>query len=158
MNNSLRKALLGAGFAAASLLTLSSATGSMGLGGGMDHDPGRMVEHIADRLDLSEEQLVEVEKVLDTTRDALAADRQRLKDLRSELYAQRENFDAGETQAAADEIGQITARMVYQATSSHAQIYQLLTSEQRQQMDSMIEKRHARRAKWRRQGGAPLEE
>jgi Spy/CpxP family protein refolding chaperone len=144
MNKSLRKALLGAGFAAASLLTLSAAAGALGLG--------------ADRLDLSEEQQAEVGKVLDTTRDALAADRQRLKELRSELHAQRENFDAGETQAAADEVGQITARMVYQATSTFSQVYQLMTPEQRQQMDSMMEKRHERRARWRRHGGAPQEE
>ncbi|NCF17377.1 MAG: periplasmic heavy metal sensor [Haliea sp.] len=158
MNKSLRKALLGAGFAAASLLTLSAAAGALGLGGGVDHDPGRMLAHIADRLDLSEEQQAEVGKVLDTTRDALAADRQRLKELRSELHAQRENFDAGETQAAADEVGQITARMVYQATSTFSQVYQLMTPEQRQQMDSMMEKRHERRARWRRHGGAPQEE
>ena len=152
MKNSFTKALIGTVAAGTVLLSLSAASWSMGHGGGMSFDPARMVAHMTDRLDLSEEQESEVTALLSATSEQSASDRQRLGELREGLRAQRDNFDAGTSQKMADEIGEITARMVFQATSTHAQIYQLLSEEQRVQMDEMMAKREERRGKWRKDG------
>jgi len=52
----------------------------------------------------------------------------------------------------ADEIGEITSRMVFQAVSTHAEIYQLLTDEQKEEMDAMMEQRESRLDRWRHSG------
>ena len=152
MNKSLSKALLGAVVAGAALLSLSVASWSMGHGGGMDFDPARMVAHMSDRLDLTEEQADRVKQLTTSAKDQSAADRKRIQELREQLKAQRDNFDAGKAQIAADEIGEITSRMVFQAVSTHAEIYQLLTDEQKEEMDAMLEQRESRLDRWRHSG------
>jgi len=152
MKNSIGKALLGATMAGLALLSLSATSWAMSHGAGMDHDPGRMVAHMAQRLDLSEEQQNRVEELLTSSREQSAADRERLQVLRKQMHAQRNDFNTGEAQKIADEIGEITGRVVFDATRTHAEVYQLLTDEQRQEMDAMMEKRGERRGKWRRDG------
>lgn len=154
MNKSLKKILLGTGFAAVSLATLSSASWSMnhGSGMGMGHDPGRMLAHMVEQLELSAEQQQEVENLLTTTQQTTVADRQRLRTLRAELRQQGADFDSGQVQATADEIGQITARLVYQAASTQAKVQAVLTPEQREEMARLMEKRNDRRGKWHRGG------
>lgn len=66
--------------------------------------------------------------------------------------AQRDSFDAGAAQKIADEIGQITGRMVYRASETWAQVYQVLNAEQRAELDAMMAKRQARRGKWPKGG------
>jgi Spy/CpxP family protein refolding chaperone len=73
------------------------------------------------------------------------------------MQAQRQNFNSGEAQKLADEIGEITTRMVFDATRTQAEVYQLLSEEQRQEMDALMEKRDERRAKWRRDGKSSKE-
>jgi Spy/CpxP family protein refolding chaperone len=116
-----------------------------------------MVAHMTDRLDLTEEQAGRVKQLTTKARERLAADRTRLAELREQLKAQRDNFDAGKAQVMADEIGEITSRMVFQAVSTHAEIYQLLTDEQKAEMDVMMEQRESRRDHWR-QGGKKYRE
>jgi len=151
MNKSLSKALLGAVVAGAALLSLSVASWSMGHGG-MDFDPARMVAHMTDRLDLTEGQATSVKQLTTAAKERLAADRKRLQELREQLKAQRDDFNAGKTQVMADEIGEITSRMVFQAVSTHAEIYQLLTDEQKEEMDAMMEQRESRLDRWRHSG------
>jgi Spy/CpxP family protein refolding chaperone len=124
----------------------------MGHGGGMDFDPGRMVAHMTDRLDLTDEQASRVKQLTTSGKDQSAADRKRIQELREQLRAQRDNFNAGEAQMMADEIGEITSRMVFQAVSTHAKIYQLLTDEQKEEMDAMMEQRESRLDRWRHSG------
>ena len=157
MKNSIGKALLGATMAGLALLSLSATSWAMKHGGGMDHDPARMVAHMAQRLDLSEEQQGRVEELLTSSRENNVADRERLQVLREQMRAQRQNFDSGKAQKMADEIGEITGRMVFDATRTQAEVYQLLTDEQRQEMDALMEKRDDRRSKWRR-GAEPSTE
>ena len=152
MKNSIGKALLGATMAGLALLSLSAASWAMKHGGGMEHDPARMVAHMAERLDLTEDQQSRVEDILSSTRDESTVDRERLQVLRKQMQAQRQNFNSGEAQKLADEIGEITTRMVFDATRTQAEVYQLLSEEQRQEMDALMEKRDERRAKWRRDG------
>jgi Spy/CpxP family protein refolding chaperone len=153
MKTTLKKILLGTGFAAASLVTLASASWSMNHGMSTGHDPQRMLAHMAQRLDLTEEQQAQVKSLLTSARESSAADRERLTQLRKELHEQGEAFDEGRVQALADEVGEITSRLVYQAASTQARLYQLLTPEQREQMAEIMEKRGERRGKWHRGGG-----
>jgi len=150
MNNSLKKILLGTGFAALSLVTLSSASWSKNHGMGMGHDPDRLLGHIAERLELSGEQREEVADLLKSAEQATAADRERLRELRAELHRQGEDFDAGRVQSLADEIGQITSRLVYQSASTQARVQALLSPEQQEEMARLMEKRTERRGRWHR--------
>jgi Spy/CpxP family protein refolding chaperone len=157
MKKSIGKALLGATMAGLALLSLSATSWAMKHGGGMDHDPARLVAHMTQQLDLSEEQQNQVAGLLNSSQEQNAADRERLQVLREQMHAQRQNFDSGEAQKLADEIGEITGRMVFNATKTHSEIYQLLTAEQRQEMDALMEKRSERRGKWRRDGKSSKE-
>ena len=150
MNKTLKKVLLGTGFAAASLVTLASASWSMHHGIGTVHDPERMLAHMTERLELDEQQQDQVEMLLRSAHESIAADRQRLHALREELRQMGSEFDAGRAQSLADEIGQITSRLVYQFASTQAQLQTLLTPEQRQELAEFMEKRGERRGKWRR--------
>lgn len=42
--------------------------------------------------------------------------------------------------------------MVYRASETWAQVYQLLDAQQRTELNAMIEKREARRSKWHNNG------
>jgi Spy/CpxP family protein refolding chaperone len=129
------------------VVLLSAAAWAMGPGGGMDHDPTRMVEHMSRKLDLSDEQKAEVETLVSSSRQASAQDMQRMRELRGEMRAQANNFDADKARTIADEIGQITGRLAYQAAETRAGVYQLLNDEQRAQMAQMMEKRGEHRGK-----------
>jgi Spy/CpxP family protein refolding chaperone len=153
MNTTLKKVLLAAASATVSLATLSSASWSMNHGMGMEHDSGRMLSHMAERLDLSQEQREQVKSLLAAAQETTAADRERLQELRQGLHDQGADVDEGQAQAAADEIGQITSRLVYQATITQARVQMLLTPEQRAEMARLMEKRAERRGKWHRGGG-----
>lgn len=147
MQRQLSKWLLGVTFGGAALVSVASW--AMGPPGGMPHDPTHMVAHLAHKLDLSEQQRTDIEGIMVSSRDAARADHQRMRQLRQELKGQTEQFDAGRAQQLADELGAITARMVYQFTSNQAGIYQLLDEEQRAAMASLIEQREERRDRWR---------
>ena len=151
MTHSITRALLGAAMAGLALLSLSAGSWAMNHGADMDHDPARMIAHMTERLDLTEEQQGQIKEIMASSRTQSGADRERMKVLRQQMRAQRDNFDAGEAQNIADEIGEITSRMVFQATSTHARVYQLLTDEQKAEMDAMMEKRQERRGKWHKE-------
>ena len=142
-----------AGSTLAVALAASATAWSMGHGGGMDHDPARMIAHMTDRLDLSTEQQASVETLLTSAQQANAADRERLKVLRGEMMGLRTDFDSGKAQQMSDEIGQITARMVFEASKTWSGIYQTLNAEQQAELDELMKKREAHRGKRRKDGG-----
>lgn len=129
-------------------LALGTVTGWAKDGYGMHGDPARMVERMAEKLDLSDDQRTGIEAILTETRGQSAADHARLRELRQELRAQRAGFDADKARRLADEIGEITGRMVYGAASTQAQIYQLLDEEQRAELDEFMEEHEPRRDRW----------
>ena len=145
------------GAAAATALAASAAVWSMGPGGGGDHDPGRMLAHMADKLDLTAAQQASAEELLSASREANQADRQRLQVLRQQLQAMRGDFDAGKAQGIAEEIGQITSRMVFQSSKTWSGVYQLLDAEQREELDNLMARREAHRGKSRKGGGQAVE-
>ncbi|MEM1153128.1 MAG: periplasmic heavy metal sensor [Pseudomonadota bacterium] len=112
-------------------------------------DPMRMFGYISERLDLNAEQQTEVGALMSVARQERSEDQTRLKELRSELMAMKGSFDEGRAQTIADEIGQITGRMVYQMSSTFAQLYEVLDADQRAELDSMLAKRSDRRGDWK---------
>ena len=148
MKTATTKALLGSIGATVLTLCLASAGWSMP-GGGPDRDPARAIEHMTEKLELSEEQATAIDGLLAANRNAAGSDRQRMQTLRNELKAQRENFDAARAQKIADEIGSVTARMAFRAAELNAGVYQVLTPEQRTKMEQMMAKREQRRMQMR---------
>ena len=134
-------------------LALGAAAGWTKDGYRMHGDPAQMVARMADKLDLSEEQQSGIEAILTETREQSAADHARLRELRQQLRSQRGEFDADAARRQADEIGQITGRMVYQAASTQAQVYQLLNDEQRAELGEFMEDHGPRRDRWHRHAG-----
>jgi len=146
MKHSIRTYVLAS--ALCGVFATSAATFAMGHRGG-DSDPSRMLEHMSDRLELTENQHDEIEQIFASAREQTAEDRARLDELRNELQAMRPDFDPGRAQAIADEIGQITARMAYGMASTQAQVYQQLDAQQREEYDQMAASRDKRRDKFR---------
>ena len=147
MRNPLRKVLLGAGFAGIALLSLSAVAWSGGHGG-MERDPGRMLEHMADRLDLSDSQRDQAEQIIAGTMEQGGQYREEMSGLRDQLRAMQDNFDPDTARAISERIGVLTGEMAYQMASTQSQIYQMLTPEQREQMEALRAQREERRAKW----------
>ena len=131
---------------ALSALLLASAAWSMGPHGrDIDHD--RMLARMSEHLQLTESQENEIQGILNENSQQMDTDRARLQEIRDAMRLQRESFDAGTTQSLADELGEITARMAYTATSKHARVYQVLDEEQRAEMLEIRAKREARMQK-----------
>ena len=61
-----------------------------------------------------------------------------LQELRTEMSAMRDSFDATRARKTADEIGQVTGRLVFQASQTWSQVYQVLNAEQKAKLDEMI--------------------
>lgn len=151
MPGKLKTWLCGAALAGAAAMSLTSW--GMGPHGGMDPDPGRMLAHLGDRLELSDEQKSQVESLLAAGKEGNAANHARMQELRAQMMAMRGNFDEQKARQISDEIGQVTASMVYQASATWSQVYQLLDAEQKAQLDNMMAKRSEHRGKWREGGG-----
>jgi len=138
MNAKLKAWLCGVALAGAAAMSLASW--AMGPPEGMQPDPARMLAHMSKQLDLSDEQQTQVKSLLAEAKQANAADRERMQELRSQMKGMRDNFDAVKAREIADEIGQVTGRMVYRASDTWSQVYQLLNAEQRMKLDGMMER------------------
>jgi hypothetical protein len=114
-----------------------------------------MIAHLSDRLDLSAEQQTEVDSLVLAAKQGSDADRARMKELRSQMLAMKGDFDPGTAQVVADEIGQLTGRMVYRASETFARVYQVLNAEQRTELDGMMAKHGEREGRRGRGGDKP---
>lgn len=142
------------GVALAGATAMSLTSWAMGPHGDMERDPGRMLAHLGDRLDLSSEQKSRIESLMAEGKEANAADHARMQELRKQMMGMRDNFDQQQARQLADEIGQITARLAYQTSASWSQVYQLLDAEQKARLDTMMARRaEEHRGKWRGDGG-----
>ena len=86
---------------------------------------------------------------MSASRQASATDQKRMQELRTEMMGMRDNFDATRARKTADEIGQVTGRLVFQASETWSQVYQLLNAEQKAKLDELMAQRTQRRGKWR---------
>ena len=124
-------------------------------GEGMQPDPARMMAQMSAKLDLSAEQQAKIQELTTAARQASAADHQRMQELRTEMAAMRDSFDATRARKTADEIGQVTGRLVFQASQTWSQVYQVLNAEQKARLDEMMAQRAQGRGKWRAGGEKP---
>lgn len=153
MTHSMRKSLLGSVGAFIVTLGIAASGWSMSqseseLAGATDKTGERIehrVSHMARKLDLSDEQKVAITELISESHLQVAGDKARMQELKRSLKNQRTSFDPEALRVAADEIGELTGRMVYQRASTHVQIYQLLSENQQAKMDSMMEKRSKHR-------------
>ena len=146
MKDSFTRALLGAVLAGAALLSLSVAAGDYA----RHHDPERMMAHLADRLELDEGQRTQAQQIIESGAAQRTETQQELEALRQQLRALRENFDPDTARALADRIGELTGDALYEATSRQAEVYALLTDEQRIELQALKEQRESSRRKWKR--------
>jgi Spy/CpxP family protein refolding chaperone len=116
---------------------------------GTQPDPGRIMAQMGEKLELSADQQAKIKE------QASAADHKRMQELRTEMAAMRDSFDATRARKTADEIGQVTGRLVFQASETWSQVYQLLNAEQKAKLDEMIAQRAQGRGKWRAGGEKP---
>ena len=136
---------------ATALSGLLLATAAWSMGAPHDFSSDRMLERMTDHLQLSDDQEQKVESILEENREQVKIDHQRMMEIREALEFQHENFNAGETQKLADEMGEITARFVYQSAEKRARIYQELNEDQRKQLKDMHQHRDEHREKrWSR--------
>lgn len=154
MKKTLKKVFIGVVGPALAMLFVAASGWSMPHGDG-PVDPQLKVAHMAQMLELTEEQTATVQALVTTSFEASAADRERLHSLKAQLLNQPAAFDAGAAQATADEIGQITSRRVFRMASTRAQIYQLLNDEQKEMMDEMSQ-RAGKRGDKRRGHDGPM--
>jgi len=129
------------------LLLVSAGTWAGGHAGG--HNPERMLQHMTEKLELDDTQQDQVESILSENLTAAQADRERMTVIRDQLKGMRESFDADRAKRLADELGEITSRLAYDMASTQAQLYEVLTPGQREQMDAMQAVREQRMQKRR---------
>ena len=157
MGISLKRAMIGA--AAAGTLTLAFAASgwSMHRGTEMARDPAQAAHKIVYRLnytlDFSEPQEAAITDVLTGALGASAQTRQRLHELRGQLRALPSDYDAQLAGELTAEVGELTAELVLRKVSTQAEIYQLLSVEQRAEMDALLQKRQRQGFMQRRERG-----
>tara|TARA_R110002110_G_scaffold415561_1_gene650732 strand:- start:29627 stop:30049 length:423 start_codon:yes stop_codon:yes gene_type:complete len=127
------------------LLALSAQGWSKGYGGG-DRDPQRMLQHMTAKLSLDDAQRQQVQTLLQEKRQGSTPERERMRELKQELHAMRGNLDTDKARALTDELGDLTAQRALEMTQLQAGIYEILTPEQREQMEEMKAEREQRRA------------
>ncbi len=132
--------------------------GPQGGGNGFDHGLGfieRMLPRLAEELGLTDEQLQEIRAIVDEARPAIEAATAQLKALHE---ARREThdpavFNEGEVRAFAADLAEIQVELMVIGEQARAKALQVLTEEQRQQLEEMrgnFAKRSTRRPGGRR--------
>jgi Spy/CpxP family protein refolding chaperone len=121
-------------------------------GGG---NPERMLERMAQHIELSDTQRVEIGELLQAAAAEGAADRARMQEIRRELQSQEANFDPAASESLTGELGAITARSAYRRTETRAAVRALLSEEQREKMDAMERQRGKGRGPGKMQGPRP---
>ncbi|MEE4378135.1 MAG: Spy/CpxP family protein refolding chaperone [Candidatus Competibacteraceae bacterium] len=116
---------------------------------GGDRDCGRggqqgfNVERIADKLDLNDEQRVQIAAVVDKSSQQMASLRDQMKANREQLreLSQQSPFDETAVRNVADTQGDLKANMIVLRAQQRAEINAILTDEQRAQWEEKRGKR-----------------
>ena len=118
--------------------------GAMGRhGGGPGDHMGffeRMLPRLAERLELSDEQLEQIQTIVDATRPEIEVLTDQLRTGREEFRASNEDptvFNEAEFRAHADSQHKIQTEIGVIAGVAKAKVYQVLTPEQREQLQDM---------------------
>ncbi len=143
MNRKLWKVLPGTVLAGMMLASAASWSGAHPRG--PEGGEGRMPGHVFEQLDLEAEQREQIKTLAESSREESKADHQRRWEIEEALREMRADFNADEAHALADELGAISARSAYRMAQTQSAIFQVLTPEQRTELDQLIEQHKERR-------------
>ncbi len=115
------------------------------------HGMARMAHH----LELTDAQKEEISVIFEEAHAAGAADRERREVLRDELETLMDDYNATQAQAISTELGEIHGRLAYIRIDSRAQINEVLTEEQLEELAEMREQHAERRGKGGKRFGGP---
>ena len=125
-----------------------AALGSFG-GPGFGGAPGSRLMHIADELELTDEQIDQVRDITSAYREQRRDDRAAMRDLRASLReaTQAQPYDAARVEELARQISSLTTDEIIARSATFAEVMTILTPEQRAQMEEL---RENRRGHWKR--------
>ncbi|NND67944.1 MAG: periplasmic heavy metal sensor [Halioglobus sp.] len=152
MRRSIFRTLIGGTAVLVTTISLAAAAWPGKPGGERAMDPERMVDRLTRHLELTEEQQGQAATLFTQTFEESREDRERVEALRASLHGSAAEFDAATVQAAADEIGDLTSRMVYRRANTQASLYQMLDEEQRAEMEEFNARREHHREHFRGHG------
>lgn len=112
------------------------------------------LDFLADQIGLSEEQGMEITRIVNEAQLASAVDRERMQQIKDELKQMVDDFDASQAQVLADELGEISSRLAYTAAESHAAVRQVFSDEQILMLEELRAEREESRGHFVR-GGRP---
>ena len=119
--------------------------------GDRHHDMGLgMLGYMADEIGLTISQEESINQLVNEARLASAVDRERVSQLRQQLRdlsQDAEVFDESAVESVAGELADIVSRMAVDGAQLRWEVRQVLTEEQREQIDSM--RKHSRMAHFR---------
>jgi Spy/CpxP family protein refolding chaperone len=137
-----RKGILGIGVAAA-LVMAAAAIPVLGQGWGKGHHPdrhhGRMMDHVMERLELTEDQRAEVEAMMTERHDAMEDNIDQLRQAREALFdaIHAAEFDETAIRDAAAAVATIEADLAVERGLGYQEFRKILTPEQQAEFEEM---------------------
>ncbi len=101
------------------------------------------VKHIMRSLDLSDEQKEQIDQIVESAQPAMSetVDEMRLQRQKIHALVSAETFDREQIEVAAEAQSQLMKRMIVEGAEIKASIFEILTSDQRDQIRQKMEKR-----------------
>ncbi len=120
-----------------------------------DQKRGDLLMRALHQLDLSDEQKDALKALRESNKDAVQANREQVRDakkaLRDEMQAEQVNLDAVRTLAG--DVGAVEVELAVFRASMKNQMMEILTEEQRAELQEMAQKRQERVEQWKAEGG-----
>ena len=101
----------------------------------------KMVYRMNYTMNFTQEQEAAVASILSSTLAQSVQARERMRELRQQLYTLHTDFDAQTAEQLTTEIGELTGSLALNRLNAQAEIYQLLSLEQRADMEQLLQKR-----------------
>ncbi len=119
--------------------TPGCGSGPHAMGFGHRGDPESRIERMAERLDLSKEQVASIRAIVDKSRPQKRELRDKLVETRKQLRALKEKpaFNESEVRRLADAQGRIIADMIVLRTKVQSEVRGVLTEQQRKQLQDL---------------------
>jgi Spy/CpxP family protein refolding chaperone len=126
-----------------------------GRGGPDGGGGGMLLGKFGDKLDLSDEQRAEIEAIMTASRDEGGALREQMQELRTAYRETHEPgvFDEAAIRAHAAEVAAIQVEMQVHRARTHADVYNVLTPEQQEELKELMELFNDRPRRGGRRGG-----
>jgi len=127
--------------------------GGPGMRGGQNR--GDMLMRALHRLDLSDDQKDTLKALRESNKDAVQANREQVRNakkaLREEMQAELVNLDA--VRSLAGDVGAVGVELAVFRAAMKNQMMEILTKEQRAELQEMARKRQERVEQWKAEGG-----